>query len=80
MWCTVATCSHVLFQNRVSKTSGESIFWEETNQVSWVVCGSQDQYHAARTSLNVHDKADRVIKKLLLLGSGRQENQHCLNN
>eukprot|EP00483_Globobulimina_turgida_P010551 UN10572 len=35
------------------------------------VCGSRDQYHAEiERHLNIHDKADRVIKKLLLLGSG----------
>ena len=35
------------------------------------VCGTQDQYHAEiERHLNIHDKADRVIKKLLLLGSG----------
>jgi len=35
------------------------------------VCGSQDQYHAEiERHLHIHDKADRVIKKLLLLGSG----------
>eukprot|EP01084_Bolivina_argentea_P209417 356722_1 len=32
---------------------------------------SSDQYHAEiERHLNIHDKADRVIKKLLLLGSG----------
>ena len=35
------------------------------------VCGSTDQYHAdIERHLNIHDKADRLIKKLLLLGSG----------